>query len=220
MSANILNYTTKLRDYLLSTSLRDTETLAELRAETAKLSQGVMQICPEQGQFMALLIELLGAKKTLEIGVFTGYSALSVALALPHDGELIACDINEEWTNVAKKYWKKAQVDHKIKLHLAPADVTLNKLITNGHIGTFDFCFIDADKENYLSYYENALTLLRPNGLILVDNVLWSGKVADFNKQDEETVALRKFNEKLYSDNRVSLSMLPIGDGLTLARKR
>jgi caffeoyl-CoA O-methyltransferase len=178
-----------------------------------------MQITPEQGQFMGLLSRMLNARKALEIGVFTGYSSIAVALALPDDGKLIACDVSETYTAVARRYWREAGVEHKIDLRLAPALDTLDRLIAKGESGTFDFAFIDADKKNYENYYERCLTLLRKGGVIAVDNVLWDGKVADFAVQDTDTKAIRAFNQKLHGDSRIALSMLPIGDGLTLACK-
>jgi predicted O-methyltransferase YrrM len=179
-----------------------------------------MQISPEQGQFMALLVQLMGAKKTLEIGVFTGYSALAVALALPVDGKVIACDISEEYTAIAKDFWGRAGVSEKIDLRIAPALETLEKLIAEGETGSFDLAFIDADKRSYENYYERALTLLRPGGLILIDNVLWSGKVTDPTITDKQTQAIREFNQKIHQDSRISLSVMAIADGLTLALKR
>jgi predicted O-methyltransferase YrrM len=179
-----------------------------------------MQISPEQGQFMALLVQLMGAKKTLEIGVFTGFSALSVALALPVDGKLVACDISEEYTAIAKEFWERAGVSEKIDLRIAPALETLETLIIEGETGSFDLAFIDADKRNYENYYERALTLLRSGGLILIDNVLWSGKVTDPMITDKQTQAIREFNQKLHQDSRISLSLIAIADGLTLALKR
>lgn len=179
-----------------------------------------MQISPEQGQFMRLLIEILGAKKTLDIGTFTGYSALCVALSLPKDGKVIACDTNVEWTNMAQQCWGEAGVSHKIDLKLAPALQTLDKLLEDGERNTFDFAFIDADKQNYISYYERSLALLRTGGLIAIDNVLWGGQVADPAIHDSDTVIIRELNAKLLMDDRVTISMLTIGDGLTLARKR
>jgi predicted O-methyltransferase YrrM len=179
----------------------------------------MMQIAPEQGQFMALLIQLMGAKKTLEVGVFTGYSSLAVALALPSDGKIIACDTNEEYTAIARHYWQKAGVADKIDLRIAPALDTLDELIAQGQANTFDFAFIDADKSNYDNYYERALQLVRPGGLIAIDNVLWGGKVADRNVQDNRTKAIRELNQKLHQDKRVTISLVPIADGLTLARK-
>lgn len=179
-----------------------------------------MQISVEQGQFMALLVRLLGAQKTLEVGVFTGYSALCVALALPPDGRVVACDISEAWTAIARRYWDQADVAGKIDLRLGPAMGTLQNLEAQGHGGTFDFAFIDADKENYDRYYESALALVRPGGLVALDNTLWSGLVADPSVRDDDTVALRALNQKLHQDERIDLSLLPVGDGLTLARKR
>lgn len=212
--------TDELAAYLRSVTLREPDVLRRLREETAPLPLGRMQISPEQGQFMRLLVELTGAQRTLELGVFTGYSALSVALALPDGGRVIACDISEEWTTIARRYWKEAGVAHKIDLHLRPGLETLSELIARGQAGSFDMAFIDADKENYQVYYERALQLLRPRGLILVDNVLWHGRVIDAASDDEETEAIRRFNAKLLGDERISLSMLPVGDGLTLALKR
>jgi caffeoyl-CoA O-methyltransferase len=210
----------KLHDYLLSVSLREPDALRELREETARMPQAQMQIAPEQGAFMMLLTELLGANKYLEIGVFTGYSALAVALAMPPAGRVTACDVSEEFTSVARRYWQRAGVADKIDLRLAPALETLDKLLAEGRAGTYDFAFIDADKTNYDSYYECALQLLRTGGLVAFDNVLWSGRVADADAQDADTVALRALNAKLHADPRVTLAMLPLADGLTLARKR
>jgi predicted O-methyltransferase YrrM len=209
-----------LAEYMQSISLREPDILRQLREETAKLSMAQMQISPEQGQFMALLVQLMGAKKTLEIGVFTGYSALAVALALPVDGKVIACDISEEYTAIAKDFWGRAGVSEKIDLRIAPALETLEKLIAEGEIGSFDLAFIDADKRSYENYYERALTLLRPGGLILIDNVLWSGKVTDPTITDKQTQAIREFNQKIHQDSRISLSVMAIADGLTLALKR
>jgi len=209
-----------LADYIQSISLREPDILRQLWEETAKLSMAQMQISPEQGQFMALLVQLMGATKTLDIGVFTGYSALAVALALPIDGKVIACDISEEYTAIAKDFWAKAGVSEKIDLRIAPALETLEKLITDGETESFDLAFIDADKRNYENYYERALTLLRPGGLILIDNVLWSGKVTDPTITDKQTQAIREFNQKLHQDSRISLSLIAIADGLTLALKR
>jgi caffeoyl-CoA O-methyltransferase len=210
----------KLHDYLLSVSLREPDALRELREETARMPQAQMQIAPEQGAFMMLLTELLDANKYLEIGVFTGYSALAVALAMPPAGRVTACDVSEEFTSVARRYWQRAGVADKIDLRLAPALETLDKLLAEGRAGTYDFAFIDADKTNYGGYYERALQLLRTGGLVAFDNVLWSGRVADADAQDADTVALRALNAKLHADPRVTLAMLPLADGLTLARKR
>ncbi|HNH84250.1 MAG TPA: class I SAM-dependent methyltransferase [Acidobacteriota bacterium] len=209
-----------IHTYILSVTLREPELLQRLREETASHPMSRMQIAPEQGQFMALLVQMLGAKKTLEIGVFTGYSSLSVALALPPDGKIVACDVSEDWTNVARRYWKEAGVEHKIDLHLAPAVETLSQLLADGEAGTFDFAFLDADKDNYDTYYELLLPLLRPGGTIAIDNVLWSGRLIDPEVKDADTVALKELNQKLHHDERISLSMLPIADGLTLAVKR
>lgn len=220
MSTQTLSLNDRLYQYLLSVSSREPEILAQLRQETAGLPLARMQISPEQGQFMALLVQLIAARKTLEIGVFTGYSALWVALALPPDGRMVACDLNPEWTAIAQRYWQAAGVAEKIDLKLAPALNTLEQLLANGEANSFDFAFIDADKENYAQYYEQALQLVRPGGLIAVDNVLWSGRVVNPETQDRDTLAIREFNQKLYQDPRIQLSLLPIGDGLTLALKR
>ncbi len=210
----------ELADYIRRVSLREADVLRRLREETASHPMVSMQISPEQGQFMALLVQMLGARRTLEIGVFTGYSSLVVALALPDEGRVIACDVSEEWTAIARRYWREAGVERKIDLRLRPAIQTLDDLIALGQAGGFDFAFIDADKGNYENYYERCLTLIRPGGLIAVDNVLWSGKVVDPADNDADTRAIRAFNEKLQTDQRVWLSMLPIRDGLTLACKK
>ncbi len=220
MSNRSIVLTDSLYEYMNDVSLREPPLLLALREETAELTQRSMQISPEQGQFMALLVRLTGARRCLEVGVFTGYSSLATALALPDDGRVIACDVSEEWTAVARRYWKRAGVDHKIDLRLAPATETLDALVAEGQGGTFDFAFIDADKTNYLAYYERTLALLRTGGLALVDNTLWSGRVADPEVADADTVALRHFNEVLHRDERVDLSLLPMGDGLTVVRKR
>jgi predicted O-methyltransferase YrrM len=220
MKKGALGLDDELYDYLLRVSLREADVLRRLREETAAMPLSIMQIAPEQGQFMALLVELMGAVRAIEVGVFTGYSSLAVALALPPEGRITACDISEEFTAVARRYWAEAGVDHKIDLFLAPAIETLDGLIADGASGTYDLAFIDADKTAYADYYERLLIMLRPGGLILVDNVLWSGRVADAVSNDDDTIALRAFNEKLAVDERISLSMLPLADGLTLARKR
>jgi caffeoyl-CoA O-methyltransferase len=221
MSSRTIQVTEPIHDYLLSVSLREPAVLSKLREETAKLEAAGMQISPEQGQFMRLLVKLLGAKRTLEIGVFTGYSALSVALVLPDDGQIVACDVNEEWTGMARRYWHAAGIAHKIDLYLAPATETLAALVANeANHGTFDFAFIDADKANYATYYDQAFKLIRRGGVIAIDNVLWGGSLVDESKQDEDTNALRALNQQLHKDDRIDLSMVPIGDGLTLARKR
>ncbi len=220
MSNRSIVLTDALYDYLLSVSLREPELLRKLREETSADPMARMQISPEQGQFMGLLARLMGARRCLEIGVFTGYSSLALALALPEDGRILACDVSERWTAVARRYWAAAGVAHKIELRLATAMDTLDRLVADGASDTFDFAFIDADKENYLGYYERVLRLLRPGGLVVTDNTLWSGRVADPENAEPDTVALRHYNEHLHLDERVDLSLVPIGDGLTLARKR
>jgi predicted O-methyltransferase YrrM len=220
MSNRSIMLTDSLYEYMTDVSLREPPLLLALREETSELTQRAMQISPEQGQFMALLARLTGARRCLEVGVFTGYSSLVTALALPDDGRIVACDVSEEWTAVARRYWREAGVAHKIELRLAPATETLDDLLAQGRAGTFDFAFIDADKTNYLAYYERTLALLRTGGLALVDNTLWSGRVADPEVADADTVALRHFNEVLHRDERVDLSLLPMGDGLTVVRKR
>jgi len=219
MSRQSINLTDNLYNYLLSVSLREVPILQRLRDETADHPLGEMQIAPEQGQFFALLVELIGARNILEIGVFTGYSSLSLALALPQDGRLVACDNDDESTQTARAYWAEAGVADKVDFHLGAALDTLNCLLDEGHAETFDMAFIDADKENYHHYYEKCLLLLRQGGLILIDNVLWSGRPADAAEQDSATSAIREFNQRLYVDDRVSLSMLPLADGVTLAVK-
>lgn len=203
---------------MLSISLREPEVLRQLREETAHDENANMQISPEQGQFMALLVKLLGAKRTLDIGVYTGYSSLCVSLVLPEDGRVTACDINNEWTDIAKRYWQKAGVANKIDLRLAPALETLQILLEQGE-NNFDFAFVDADKVNYDQYYEYCLELIRPGGLIVIDNVLWGGAVADTSINDDYTRAIRALNKKIHADPRVETSLIPIADGLTLARK-
>jgi caffeoyl-CoA O-methyltransferase len=220
MSTRSLSLTDALYDYLLSVSLREHPVLRQLRDEMASHPDVEMQISPEQGQFMALLVRLIGARRCIEVGVFTGYSSLATALALPDNGRIVACDVSEEYTSVAQRYWKLAGVDHKIELRLAPAARTLDALIAAGGAGSYDFAFIDADKENNGLYYERVLTLLRTGGLLLVDNTLWSGHVADPRNKEPSTVGIRAFNAQLHRDERVDLSLLPISDGLTLARKR
>ncbi len=220
MSNQTLNLTDTVYEYLLNVSLRESEIMADLRRETATRADANMQISPEQGQFMAMLVKLIGAKRTLEVGVFTGYSALAVANALPDDGEIIACDVSEEFTAIARRYWAAAGVAGKIDLRLAPALETLKQLISDGQENSFDFAFIDADKTNYDGYYEYTLRLLRSGGLIAIDNVLWDGKIVDTSITDDDTEAIRRLNRKLHEDDRVDISMVPIADGLTLARKR
>jgi caffeoyl-CoA O-methyltransferase len=209
-----------VHDYILSVSLREPDILRRLRAETSALSRAYMQIAPEQGQFLGLLVELMGARRAIEIGTFTGYSALAIALHLPPDGRLIACDISADWPAIGRPYWEEAGVAERIDLRIAPGLETLDALIAEGGTGTFDFIFIDADKDAYDAYYERALVLLRQGGLIAADNVLWQGKVADPMNDEPATVAIRAFNEMVHGDARVSLSLIPITDGITLARKR
>ena len=219
MSVATLAMTEALYGYLLRNTLREPQLLQRLRAETAKLPSGGMQISPEQGQLMALLLGLLGARRVLEVGTFTGYSSTVMALTLPPDGKLLACDLSEEWTKVARRYWREAGVEAKIELRLGPARGTLDALIAEGQSGSFDFAFIDADKTAYDDYYERCLTLVRPGGLVAVDNALWSGAVADDTDQRENTRAIRALNSKIAADARVTSSLVPIGDGLHLARK-
>ncbi|MGC1953342.1 MAG: class I SAM-dependent methyltransferase [Gammaproteobacteria bacterium] len=220
MSNKTLMLPDRLYRYLLEVSLRETELQRQLREETAKDSMARMQIAPEQGQFMALLVDLLGARRVLEIGVYTGYSALCLASALPPDGRLVACDMSEEWTRIARRYWHAAGVADRIDLRLAPAMDTLAALLADGQEASFDFAFIDADKREYQDYFEETLKLLRVGGLMAIDNTLWNGSVIDPDDTSEDTIAIRSFNEYLHGDHRISLSLVPIGDGLTLARKR
>ncbi len=219
MSNTTFGLSDQVRRYLLSVSVHEPEILARLREETARLPMAMMQISPEQGQLLALLVRMLQARRCLEIGTFTGYSTLVVALALPEDGRVTACDVSEEWTSIAQRYWKQAGVERKIALHLAPAVETLDRLVAQGEGAQYDFAFIDADKHNYWNYYERALRLLRPGGLIVVDNTLWSGRPADAADRDSTTVAIRDFNARLYHDRRVHISLLPVGDGVTLIWK-
>jgi len=220
MSTRTLTVDDKLYDYLLTVSVREPRVLAELREETARLPEAGMQISPEQGQLMRLLVELMGARRCLEVGVFTGYSSTSVALSLPPGGKLVACDVSEEFTSVARRYWRKAGVEDRIELRLGPALGTLDALLGAGERGRFDFAFIDADKDNYLAYYERCLELLRSGGLLAIDNVLWGGSVVDPEDSRSSTRAIRSINDVISRDERVSISLVPIGDGLFLVRKR
>jgi predicted O-methyltransferase YrrM len=221
MANSFLGLDERIDDYLMKNSLREPDVLRRLREETdANNPHAEMAVSPIQGQFMMLLVKLIGAVKTLEVGVFTGYSSLCTALALPSHGRVVACDVNEEWTSVARRYWAEAGVSDKITLRLAPAVETLDALLEDGQAGTFDFAFIDADKRNYDKYYERALKLMRRGGLIFFDNMLWSGKVADPAVQDADTVALRALNEKLHHDERVFVSLLPLRDGVSLVVKQ
>ncbi len=220
MSTRSLGLDDGLYNYLLSVSLREPPLFARLRERTRSMPEAGMQISPEQGQFLQLLIKLTGARKTLEIGTFTGYSALSVASVLPADGKLVACDVSDEFTSVGRPFWKEAGVADKIDLRISPAVETLDDLIVQGETESFDFAFIDADKTNYENYYERCLQLIRSGGLIAIDNVLWDGAVADARDKSEDTEAIRRLNAKLKNDERIDLSLVPIGDGLTLAWKR
>ena len=212
--------TDRLYEYVLSAGLREPDVFRELREKTGTLAEGEWQIAPEQGPLLALLVKMLGAKRCLEVGTFTGYSALWVASVLPADGRLVCCDVNETYAALARRFWAKAGLAEKIDLRLAPALDTLRGLLADGAAGTFDYAFIDADKANYDAYYEQCLALARPGGLIAVDNTLWDGKVADDSVTDADTAAIRKLNAKLAADERVLLSFLPFADGLTLALKR
>ncbi len=220
MSTRSIGLDDKLYDYLLSVSLREPELFARLRAETERMAEGGMQISPEQGQFMQLLVRLIGARRTLEIGTFTGYSALAVASVLPADGKLVACDISEQYTAVGRPYWAEAGVEERIELRIGPAVESLDALLAEGQADSFDFAFIDADKTNYDNYYERCLRLVRAGGLIAIDNVLWGGSAARPDDTRVDTRAIRSLNTKLKDDARIDLSLLPVGDGLTLARRR
>jgi caffeoyl-CoA O-methyltransferase len=219
-TGRLLNLDHRLYAYLIGETVREPEVMARLRAETRRMPDASLQIGPEQAQLMGLLVHLIGARRALEIGTFTGYSALAVALALPADGKMICCDVSEEWTQVARRYWREAGIADRIELRLAPAADTLAELIAAGETGSFDFAFIDADKENYDLYYERCLELVRPGGLITIDNALWHGAVADPAHDDIDTVAIRALNRKIRDDRRVDMVLLPIGDGLLLARPR
>ena len=219
MSNRTLAISESIYQYLCDHSLREDPILKELRDHTYDMEERAMQIAPEQGQFMQMLIKLIGAKNTIEVGVFTGYSSLAIALALPEDGRIVACDVNPQYTSVAEKFWVNAGVREKIDLRIGPARGTLSELISDGLTGNFDFAFIDADKVNYDHYYELCLQLIRPGGLITVDNVLWGGATADDSINDTDTTSIRALNDKLHRDERIDLSLVPIGDGLTLAMK-
>jgi len=220
MASKSLGLDDRTAAYLRAVSVADTPILVRLREETATLPLAVMQISPEQGQFMAFLVRLTGAVRALEVGTFTGYSALVTAMALPAQGRLVCCDVSEEWTAIGKRHWAEAGVAHKIDLRLGPATATLDAMIAQGESELYDQAFIDANKEDYDAYYERCLRLVRPGGLIAVDNVLWGGKTADPAIQDKDTAAIRALNAKIKDDPRVERCMVPIGDGLTLCRKR
>lgn len=220
MSIRTLGLSDEIYAYITDHTLREADVLRRLREETASHPEGKMQIAPEQGQFMALLVQMIGARRTLEVGVFTGYSSTAVALALPEHGKIVACDVNEEYTSVARRYWKEAGVDHKIELRIAPAVDTLDRLLKENRQGTFDFAFIDADKEQYDAYYERCLALLRRGGVMALDNMLAGGRIAAPGQDEPATLAIRRMNDKLQADDRVSISLVPIADGLSLALKR
>jgi predicted O-methyltransferase YrrM len=220
MSSSTLQLSPALNAYLVDVGVHEPALATKLRGETAAMPMARMQISPEQGQLLAWLVGALGVRRAIEVGTFTGYSALRVALAMPHDGELLCCDVSDEYTSVARRYWTEAGLDDRIKLVLAPATETLNKLLTDGQAATWDFAFVDADKPGYATYVEQLHSLLRVGGVIALDNVLWSGKVLDATDTTESTVALRDLNEQLKHDERWDRVMLPIGDGLTLLRKR
>lgn len=219
MSTHSISVDERLRNYMLDVSLREHPELRALRDETAKHEMARMQVSPEQGQLMQMLIRMLGAKTCIEVGTFTGYSALAVALALPDDGRLVACDISDEYTQIGVPFWERAGVSDKIDLRIAPASETLDKMIAAGETGSYDFAFIDADKPGYPDYFERCLTLMRIGGVIAVDNIFMGGGVADPEAGSDNVVAMRNFNALIKEDNRVEISLIPIGDGLTLARK-
>jgi len=206
--------------YLRAVSVRESAVLAKLRAETAERDKTNLQIMPEQAAFMQMVARLMEVRTVLEVGTFTGYSTLALAEVMPETGRIITCDVSEEWTAVARRYWREAGVEAKISLEIGEAADTLNTLISGGHAGRFDLSFIDADKENYDTYYEQSLKLVRPGGLILIDNTLWYRQVIDPQANDPDTAALKALNQKLYEDERITLCMLPVGDGMTMARKR
>jgi predicted O-methyltransferase YrrM len=209
-----------LHAYLLSVGVREPDVLRRLRDETAELPRANMQIAPEEGAALAMLVRMIGARRILEVGTFTGYSSTAMALALPADGRIVCCDVSVEWTDMARKAWTDAGVADRVELHIGPALDTLDDLLAADQAGTFDLAFIDADKENYGAYYERALRLVRQGGVIAIDNVLWSGRVADPSVNDDNTLAIRELNALIATDERVDVAMLPIADGLTLARIR
>ena len=219
MSTRTLGLDDVLHQYLLDVSVDEDPVARALRARTAALEEHYMQISPEQGQFFKLLLRMMNAQQVIEVGTYTGYSALCMAQMVGVRGQVVCCDISEEWTAIGREFWQQAGVAERIDLRLAPALETLEQMRQAGEAGRFDFAFIDADKGNYQAYYEHLLDLIRPGGVIAVDNTLWSGRVADPSEQESDTVAIREFNRMLASDPRVMVSLVPIGDGLTLARK-
>lgn len=220
MANKTMGISDELAAYVVKVGAREPEILARLREETAAIPQHGMQIAPEEGAFLALMVELIGARRCIEVGTFTGYSSTAIALALPQDGQLVCCDVSEEWTSLASKYWDEAGVADKIDLRIAPAAETLDQLLADGEEDAFDFAFIDADKAGYDVYYERLLRLVRRGGLIALDNTLWSGKVLNKDADDEDTRALQALNVKLADDERITLCLLPVADGVTLARRR
>jgi predicted O-methyltransferase YrrM len=220
MTNKTMGISDDLAEYVVKVGTREPDVLARLREETAAIPQHNMQIAPEQGAFLALLVELIGARRCIEVGTFTGYSSTAVALALPEDGHIICCDVSEEWTSLARKFWAEAGVTRKIDLRIAPAAETLDQLVAGGQESTYDFAFVDADKAGYDAYYERLLRLVRPGGLIVFDNMLWGGDVLDTDPKDEDTKALQALNTKLAQDERITLCLLPVADGVTLARRR
>ena len=220
MANKTIGISDELAAYVVAVGTREPDVLARLREETAALPRHGMQVAPEQGAFLALLVELIGARRCIEVGTFTGYSSTAVALAMPADGRLVCCDVSEEWTSMARRYWDEAGVADRIDLHIAPASETLDRLLMDGEEGGYDFAFVDADKTGYDGYYERLLRLVRPGGLIALDNTLWSGAVLDQDATDEDTRALQALNAKLATDERITLCLLPVADGVTLARRR
>jgi caffeoyl-CoA O-methyltransferase len=220
MANKTIGISDELAAYVVEVGTREPDVLARLREETAAIPQHDMQIAPEEGAFLALLVELIGARRCIEVGTFTGYSSTAVALALPENGQLVCCDVSEEWTELAGKYWDEAGVSDKIDLRIAPAAETLDQLLADGEEAAYDFAFVDADKAGYDGYYERLLRLVRPGGLIALDNTLWGGEVLDQDAQDDDTRAIQALNAKLAGDERVTLCLLPVADGVTLARRR
>ena len=220
MANKTLGISDELADYVVKVGTREPDVLARLRAETAALPQHDMQIAPEEGAFLAMLVELMGARRCIEIGTFTGYSSTAVALALPDDGKLLCCDVSEEWTSVARQYWDQAGVAAKIDLRIAPAAETLDELLAQGEEDSYDFAFVDADKRGYEGYYERLMRLVRRGGLIAFDNTLWGGEVLDKDTEDTNTRAIQALNARLAEDERIKVCLLPVADGVTLARRR